>query len=86
MRKLLQASTIAAIVLATTAVSSHAQEKSFGIIAGADFASFTGSNASGFAISDFSGSAVFRDKKSVTGFIGGVFFEHSCWRSALPRT
>jgi hypothetical protein len=61
MRKLFRISTLAALALGAAAVTAQAQEKSFGLVAGANFATINGND-----ISDGTGTR--------TGFVGGLFF------------
>mgnify|MGYP003557664224 CR=1 FL=1 len=61
MRKLFRISTLAALVLGAAVVTAQAQEKQFGLLAGANFATINGSD-----ISDGTGTR--------TGFAGGIFF------------
>lgn len=61
MRKFIRSLTLAALALGATAMTAQAQgAKSFGVLAGVDFASITGDD--------------FTDTGSLTGFIGGFYF------------
>jgi hypothetical protein len=61
MRKFFRISALAALALGVTALTAQAQEKTFGLVAGVDFANITGN--------DFSDGLSTR-----TGFMGGFFF------------
>lgn len=60
MRKFFRISTLAALALGAAAVTAQAQNKTFGLLAGANFATINGSD-----ISDGTGTR--------TGFVGGLF-------------
>jgi hypothetical protein len=76
MRKLFRISALVASALGAIALTAQAQSvKSFGIIGGVTFASFTGSLADGFFIADASGEVDFYNKHSTTGFVGGFFVD-----------
>lgn len=76
MRSSIRALAFAALAIgATTLPAQGPSVKHVGVIGGVNFSSFTGSLADGFSISDFSGTAAFGNKKSTTGFIGGLFVD-----------
>lgn len=75
MRTLIRTSTLAALALSAAALTAEAQgTKHVGIIGGVDFATFTGSDAAGGSFIDpGAGFTLTMDKKSLTGFLGGLF-------------
>jgi len=62
------------MALLTGTLTAHAQgTKSFGIIGGVDFSTFTGSDADGGTLDLGGGFTWSADKGSLTGFIGGLY-------------
>ena len=74
MRKLIQISALAALALGATAMTAQAQAKAktFGVVAGVDFATWTGSGSDGGYL-DIGGTGFTVNKGSLTGFMGGFY-------------
>lgn len=76
MRHFIRAGAMTALALGVFAAAGQAQQaKSFGLLAGVDFASFTGSDANL--------SSVGFDKGSSTGFVGGMFADIPAGKSLI---
>jgi len=74
MRKSFRIIAVTAAALAATTLTAHAQgAKSFGIIGGVNFSSFTGSDADGGTYDLGGGDSYTATKGSLTGFTGGLY-------------